>query len=298
MPEIWFPNLGIEIDHLSRTAFTVFGQDIYWYGIFIGLGVILGVLLALHEAKRTGQNPDTYLDFIIYAMIIAIIGARLYYVIFSWDFYSQHPEKIFAIREGGLAIYGGIIGGVLTAIVYSHLKKKSFWVMADTMAPSLILGQMLGRWGNFFNKVAFGGFTDNLFAMRYQLSQVRASDVTPDILQNLVTVNGVDYIQVHPTFLYESMWSLCVFIILLILQRKKKFDGQVCATYFFGYALGRVWIEGLRTDQLCIGNVPVSQVLSAVLIIASVVLYVYCKKKAAVVPVTEGANAETEQKEE
>lgn len=298
MPEIWFPNLGIEIDHLSRTAFTVFGQDIYWYGIFIGLGVILGVLLALHEAKRTGQNPDTYLDFIIYAMIIAIIGARLYYVIFSWDFYSQHPEKIFAIREGGLAIYGGIIGGVLTAIVYSHLKKKSFWVMADTMAPSLILGQMLGRWGNFFNKEAFGGFTDNLFAMRYQLSQVCASDVTPDILQNLVTVNGVDYIQVHPTFLYESMWSLCVFIILLILQRKKKFDGQVCATYFFGYALGRVWIEGLRTDQLCIGNVPVSQALSAVLIIASVVLYVYCKKKAAVVPVTEGANAETEQKEE
>ena len=268
MPEIWFPNLGIEIDHLSRTAFTVFGQDIYWYGIFIGLGVILGVLLALHEAKRTGQNPDTYLDFIIYAMIIAIIGARLYYVIFSWDFYSQHPEKIFAIREGGLAIYGGIIGGVLTAIVYSHVKKKNFWVMADTMAPSLILGQMLGRWGNFFNKEAFGGFTDNLFAMRYQLSQVRASDVTPDILQNLVTVNGVDYIQVHPTFLYESFWSLCVFIILLILQRKKKFNGQVCATYFFGYALGRVWIEGLRTDQLCIGNVPVSQALSAVLILS------------------------------
>ena len=298
MPEIWFPNLGIEIDHLSRTAFTVFGQDIYWYGIFIGLGVILGVLLALHEAKRTGQNPDTYLDFIIYAMIIAIIGARLYYVIFSWDFYSQHPEKIFAIREGGLAIYGGIIGGVLTAIVYSHVKKKNFWVMADTMAPSLILGQMLGRWGNFFNKEAFGGFTDNLFAMRYQLSQVRASDVTPDILQNLVTVNGVDYIQVHPTFLYESFWSLCVFIILLILQRKKKFNGQVCATYFFGYALGRVWIDGLRTDQLCIGNVPVSQALSAVLIIASVVLYVYCKKKAAAVPVTEGAKAETEQKEE
>lgn len=298
MPEIWFPNLGIEIDHLSRTAFTVFGQDIYWYGIFIGLGVILGVLLALHEAKRTGQNPDTYLDFIIYAMIIAIIGARLYYVIFSWDFYSQHPEKIFAIREGGLAIYGGIIGGVLTAIVYSHVKKKNFWVMADTMAPSLILGQMLGRWGNFFNKEAFGGFTDNLFAMRYQLSQVRASDVTPDILQNLVTVNGVDYIQVHPTFLYESFWSLCVFIILLILQRKKNFNGQVCATYFFGYALGRVWIEGLRTDQLCIGNVPVSQALSAVLIIASVVLYVYCKKKATAVPVTEGAKAETEQKEE
>ena len=109
MPEIWFPNLGIEIDHLSRTAFTVFGQDIYWYGIFIGLGVILGVLLALHEAKRTGQNPDTYLDFIIYAMIIAIIGARLYYVIFSWDMYKDNLLEILNIREGGLAIYGGVI---------------------------------------------------------------------------------------------------------------------------------------------------------------------------------------------
>lgn len=298
MPEIWFPHLGIEIDHLSRTAFTVLGKDIYWYGIFIGLGVILGVLLALHEAKRTGQNPDTYLDFIIYAMIVAIIGARLYYVIFSWDFYSQHPEKIFAIREGGLAIYGGIIGGVLTAIVYSRWKKKSFWVMADTMAPSLILGQMLGRWGNFFNKEAFGGYTDNLFAMRYQLSQVRASDVSTDILQNLVTVNGVEYIQVHPTFLYESLWSLCVFIILLILQRKKKFNGQVCAMYFFGYALGRVWIEGLRTDQLCIGSVPVSQALSAALIVVSVVLYVYLKKRSAAMPAAETAKAETEQKEE
>ena len=118
MPEIWFPHLGIEIEQFSRTAFSIFGQDIYWYGIFIGLGVICGVLLVMHEAKRTGQNPDSYLDFAIYALIFAVIGARLYYVLFSWDFYSQNPEKIFAIREGGLAIYGGIIGGVLTAIIY------------------------------------------------------------------------------------------------------------------------------------------------------------------------------------
>ena len=140
----------------------------------------------------------------------------------------------------------------------------------------------MGRWGNFFNKEAFGGYTDNLFAMRYQLSQVRTSDVTPDILQHLVTVNGVDYIQVHPTFFYESAWNACIFVILLILQRKKKFDGQVCAVYFFGYALGRVWIEGLRTDQLLIGGIPVSQALSAILILASVGLYIYRRKKEAV----------------
>ncbi len=281
MPEIWFPNLGIKIEHLSRSAFTIAGQDIYWYGIVIGLGVILGVLLAIYEAKRTGQDPDMYVDFVIYAMIFSIIGARLYYVIFSWDFYSQHPEKIFALREGGLAIYGAIIGGVLTAIVYCKVKKKNFWLLADTAAPSLILGQMLGRWGNFFNREAFGGYTDGLFAMRYQLSQVRAADLTQGILDNLVTVDGIKYIQVHPTFLYESAWNFVILIILLILLSRRKFDGQIFATYLFGYALGRVWIEGLRTDQLLIAGIPVSQALSAVLIVVAVILYFYRRKKEA-----------------
>ena len=293
---VQFPGLGLSFQ-LNRVAFTIGGVSIYWYGVCIAVGLCLALVFAFRHSIEFGVDPDGMVDVILIGVVLGIISARAYYVAMAPFKYESIWEMI-AIRDGGLAIYGGIIGGVLTAIVYSHVKKKNFWVMADTMAPSLILGQMLGRWGNFFNKEAFGGFTDNLFAMRYQLSQVRASDVTPDILQNLVTVNGVDYIQVHPTFLYESFWSLCVFIILLILQRKKNFNGQVCATYFFGYALGRVWIEGLRTDQLCIGNVPVSQALSAVLIIASVVLYVYCKKKAAAVPVTEGAKAETEQKEE
>ncbi len=279
MPEIWFPHLGIMIEKLDRAAFTFFGRDVYWYGIFIGMGVVLGVLLAMHEAKRTGQSKDTYLDFTLYAMIFSVIGARLYYVLFSWDYYSQHPEKIFAIREGGLAIYGGVIAGVLTAMVYCKKKKLNFWQFTDTVAPSLILGQAIGRWGNFFNREAFGRYTDGLFAMRYQLSQVRQSDVTADILQNLVHVDGVDYIQVHPTFLYESFWSICVMLLLLWLQRHKKFDGQVCAVYFFGYALGRVWIEGLRTDQLQIGGFAVSQVLSAALILASLGLYWYRKKQ-------------------
>ncbi len=279
MPEIWFPHMGIEIEHLSRVAFQIFHFNIYWYGILIGTGVILGVLFAMKEAKRTGQNPENYLDFMLWALVFIIIGARLYYVLFSWEYFSKNPSQIFAIREGGLAIYGGIIAGILTGIVFCKVKKLSFWQMADTIAPSLIFGQALGRWGNFFNREAFGGYTDNFFAMRYQISQVQTNYLTPDILQNTVVANGVEYIQVHPTFLYESLWSLGVLVILLLLRKHKKFHGQIFAVYFFGYALGRVWIEGLRTDQLLIGSVPVSQALSAVLIVASVVLYVYRQKK-------------------
>lgn len=279
MPEIWFPHLGIEIDHLSRVAFTVLGKEVYWYGIFIGLGVILGVLLAMKEAKRTGQNPDLYVDFIIYALIFAIIGARLYYVIFSWEYYSAHPAKIFALREGGLAIYGGIIGAVLTAIVYCKKKKVDFWLLADTASPCIAFGQMMGRWGNFFNREAFGGFTDGLFAMRLRLDQVRAGDVSQEVLQHMMNIGGVDYIQVHPTFLYESIWNLCLFLLLVLYRPKKKFGGEILGLYFLGYALGRVWIEGLRTDQLMIGNFAVSQLLSAALIVASVGFLIWKGRK-------------------
>jgi len=270
MPDIWFPNLGIEIEKLSRVAFSVLGKDVYWYGIFIGLGVIFGVVFAMLEAKRTKQDPDMYVDFVIYALIFAIIGARLYYVAFSWDYYSANPAKIFALREGGLAIYGGIIGAVLTAIVYCKKKKVDFWLLADTACPSIAFGQMMGRWGNFFNREAFGGFTDGPFAMRLRLDQVRPGDVSQQVLDNLMNFGGVDYIQVHPTFLYESMWNLCLFLLLVLYRPKKKFAGQIMGLYFLGYALGRVWIEGLRTDQLMIGGFAVSQLLSAAIIVASV----------------------------
>ena len=277
MPEIWFPNLGIEIAHLDRVAFTVFGRNVYWYGIFIGLAVVLGVLMAMKEAKRTGQSPDMYVDFIIYALIFAIIGARLYYVIFSWDFYSAHPEKIFALREGGLAIYGGIIGGVVTAIVYCKRKGVNFWLLADTIAPCLAFGQMLGRWGNFFNREAFGGFTNGLLAMRLQMSQVRTSDISAEVMQHIVNYGGVDYIQVHPTFLYEAAWNVLVLTAMLLYTKKKKFDGEIFLIYLIGYGLGRAWIEGLRTDQLQIGTtgIAVSQVFSAVLVVAGVVAWIY-----------------------
>ncbi len=284
MPEVWFPNLGIEIESLDRVAFSIGGIAIYWYGLIIGIGVLAGIALVLHEAKRTGQDQDLYIDFVLYALIFSIIGARLYYVIFSWEYFGQHPTEIFAIREGGLAIYGGVIAATLTAIIYCKVKHRSFWLLADTAVPSLILGQAIGRWGNFFNKEAFGDFTNNLFAMRYPLSEVRLGEVSQAMLENTVTANGVEYIQVHPTFLYESVWNLCVFFVLLCLQRKRKFDGQVLCGYLIGYALGRVWIEGLRTDQLQLGGFAVSQVLSAALILGGIVLYFVKKKQAVLTP--------------
>lgn len=301
MPEIWFPNLGIEINHLSRVAFTVFGKEVYWYGIFIGTGVLLGLILAMKEAKRTEQDPDIFLDFALYALIFSIIGARLYYVVFSWEDYSQNLIKIFALREGGLAIYGGVIGGVLTALVYCKIKKLNFWQLADTAAPSLVLGQVLGRWGNFFNREAFGDFTNNLFAMRYQLSQVRLGDISDHTLSQLQMVNGVEYIQVHPTFLYESLWNIGVFVILIFVSRRKKFHGQIAGLYFLGYGLGRVWIEGLRTDQLRFGGFAVSQVLSAILIVAAAVFLIWKNRETKLVPVSRGAEeplAEEEKKDE
>ncbi len=276
-PEIWFPHLGIEIEHLSRVAFRILGKDIYWYGVIIGCGVAMGLLLAFYEAKRTGQDPETYLDFTLYGIVFAVLGARLYYVLFSWESYRGDLLKIFAIREGGLAIYGGIIAGVLTGIVYTKVKKKNFWLMADTAAPSLLLGQIMGRWGNFFNREAFGGYTDGLFAMRYLKEQARG--ISQSVLDHAMTINGVEYIQVQPTFLYESMWNLGLFIILMIMNRRKKFDGQIFGLYLLGYACGRVWIEGLRTDQLMLGNFAVSQLLSGILIAVAIGLMIYRNKK-------------------
>lgn len=277
MPEIWFPHLGIQIEHLSRVIFQIFGYDVYWYGVIIASGVLIALAFAVREAKRTGQNPENYVDIALFGVIFSVIGARLYYVLFSWEIYAKEPLKIFALREGGLAIYGGIIAGIITVIVYTKIKKLNFWLVADTAAPSLILGQIIGRWGNFFNREAFGGYTDNIFAMRYLKQQV--SNIAPSVLQNTITVNGTEYIQVHPTFLYESIWNIGVLIILLIMRKNKKFDGQIFGFYLLGYACGRVWIEGLRTDQLKIGNFAVSQILSVVLIVTSVILLWYRKQK-------------------
>ena len=277
---ISFPNLGIYLENVGQSI-TVFGFEIAYYGMIIGLGVVAGILMAAHEAKRTKQNPETYYDLAIYAVILSVIGARIYYVVFSWDQYKNDLLSIFNIRQGGLAIYGGVITAIIVVIVFARVKKLSFWQLADTAVLGLISGQIIGRWGNFFNREAFGEYTDNLLAMRLPMDAVRYSDVTETMLEHAEVVDGISYIQVHPTFLYESLWNLGVLLILLCWRKRKKFEGEIFLMYLFGYGVGRAWIEGLRTDQLLIPGIgwPVSQVLAVVLVVVSATLIVMIRSK-------------------
>ena len=223
---IEFPNLGIHLENVGKTL-TIFHFDIAYYGIVIGLGILAGLLMAMQVAKNTKQNPEDYIDLAMFAVVFGIIGARIYYVVFSWDMYKDDILSVFNIREGGLAIYGGVIAAVITVFVFAHVRKMSALLLLDTAVFGLVTGQMIGRWGNFFNREAFGEYTDNLFAMRLPLDAVRASDVTEKMKAHMETVNGVDYIQVHPTYLYESLWCLMVLILLFVYLKHKAFDGEV-----------------------------------------------------------------------
>lgn len=268
---IRFPNLGIVIDHLGKSV-SIFGFEIAYYGIIIGFGMLCAIALVVYEAKKTGQDPELYYDFALCAIISAIIGARVYYVVFEWDYYSRHPMEIINLRQGGLAIYGGIIGGLICLAIFAKIRKANIRLMADTAVLGLVLGQIIGRWGNFCNREAFGGYSDGLLAMQIRIDE--AAYTTPELLEKAVTVDGVQYIQVQPTFLYESLWNLGVLIVLLLYRRHKKFDGEVFLLYLFGYGIGRFIIEGFRTDQLLLPYVglPVSKVLSACLVLLSAVL--------------------------
>ena len=275
-----FPNLGIHLASVGKTI-SLFHIDIDYYGIVIGLGILAGLFVAVMEAKRSGQNPDTYYDLVVYAVIFSVIGARIYYVIFSWDMYKDDLKSIFNIRQGGLAIYGGVIAAIITVIVFARVKKLSAPLIFDTAGLGLVTGQMIGRWGNFFNREAFGEYTNNLFAMRLPVDAVRSGDITDLMRTHMEIEDGVSYIQVHPTFLYESLWCMMILILLLLYRRHKKFDGEIFLMYLGGYGLGRLWIEGLRTDQLWIPGteIPVSQVLAGMLVIVSAGIIVYNRKK-------------------
>lgn len=273
--DIAFPNLGIEISTLPR-GITIAGFTIAFYGIIIACGMIGGLLLARWQAKRTGQNPDLYMDYALFGIIFSIIGARLYYVAFSWDSYKDNLLQIFNIRGGGMALYGSVIAATITAVIYCRIKKYKFLLFADTAVGGLILGQVIGRYGNFMNREAFGEYTDSLFAMRLRVDQVAASTITDTMRENIIDNNGVQYIQVHPTFLYESVWNLFVLIIMLLRTKRKAFDGEIFLIYLIGYGIGRAWIEGLRTDQLQIGStgIAVSQVLSVILAVLGIVCWI------------------------
>lgn len=282
-PDIRFPGLGIEIGHLPGGITLPIGDgfEIKFYGIIIGIGILCGYLMACHCSKREKISADTILDFLLYALIFSIIGARLYYVIFSWDYYKDNPLQILNLRGGGLAIYGGVIAAFLTLYIYTRIKHMSFFQMTDCCVPGLVLGQIIGRWGNFFNCEAFGGYSDNFLSMWILKSKVYSGYITEELNNHLAVYEGEEYIQVHPTFLYESLWNLGVLIILLLVHRKKQFNGQIFWLYLGLYGLGRVWIEGLRTDQLTIGAtaIPVSQLLSACLIVVSAAVLIYQQSK-------------------
>ena len=275
-----FPNLHIYLEHVGKSIM-IGDFAIAYYGIVIGCGMIGGVLIAAAIAKRSGQDPDHYYDIAIYAIIFAVLGARMYFVIFNWDYYSQDLMRILNIREGGLGIYGGIIAAIITVYIITRRKKMNFGLVADTAAPALIFGQCLGRWGNFFNREAFGGYTDNLFAMQLPISAVRRNEITAELWEHVVEIEGISYIQVHPTFLYESLWNFALMIGLLIYWKHRKFNGEVFLLYLFGYGVGRFWIESLRTDQLIlpIVEVPVSMVVAVVMAVGSFIWIVIGRKK-------------------
>ena len=278
--EINFPNLGIYLDHVGKNI-SIFGFSIAYYGIVIVTGMMIAIWIAQREAKRTGQNPEQYLDLAMIGIAAGILGARIYYVIFAWDYYKDDLLSIFNIRQGGLAIYGGIIGACIAVVIYSRKKKQNFSLLMDTASMSIVFGQIMGRWGNFFNREAFGDYTNNLFAIQLPVSAVRANEITQKMWDHVVTVNGVEYIQVHPTFLYESLWNVGVLLFLFWFRKRKKFNGEVFLMYLIGYGLGRIWIEGLRTDQLLLPVVglPVSQLLSGCLVVGCTILVVWKRKK-------------------
>ena len=278
--EINFPNLGIYLDYVGKNI-SIFGFSIAYYGIVIVTGMMIAIWIAQREAKRTGQNPEQYLDLAMIGIAAGILGARIYYVIFAWDYYKDDLLNIFNIRQGGLAIYGGIIGACIAVVIYSRKKKQNFGLLMDTASMSIVFGQIMGRWGNFFNREAFGDYTNNLFAMQLPVSAVRANEITQKMWDHVVTVNGVEYIQVHPTFLYESLWNVSVLLFLFWFRKRKKFNGEVFLMYLIGYGLGRIWVEGLRTDQLLLPVVglPVSQLLSGCLVVGCTILVVWKRKK-------------------
>ena len=267
--DISFPHLGIYLNNVPK-SFSIFGFQIALYGIIIGIGVLCGVLMASYIAKKENLDSEVIWDFAIYAIIFSIIGARIYYVIFQWDMYKDNLLNIFNLRNGGLAIYGAVIAAFATLWVYCKVKKHSFLQIADICVPGLVLGQVIGRWGNFTNREVFGEYTDNLLAMRLPVDAVRSIDISENVARHIA--EGTNYIQVHPTFLYESLWNLILLVMMLLYRQHKQFQGEMWLLYLGGYGLGRAWIEGLRTDTLFIPHttIAVSQVLAIVLFVVAI----------------------------
>lgn len=242
---------------------------IHWYGVIIATGVILALWLAVREGKHQGINEDYFYDYLLWALPVAIICARIYYVIFQWSYYSLHPGEIIAVWDGGIAIYGAIIGGFVTLLIFCRARSLPTWTMLDIIAPTVILAQAIGRWGNFMNQEAFGRITTRAFLEAQHL---------PQWIINQMHIQGAYRV---PTFLYESLWDLCGFLLLISLRHRRHLfkEGEVFFAYLIWYSLGRFWIEGMRTDSLMLGPIRVSQLLSVLLFVVSIIIVIWRRKR-------------------
>lgn len=258
---ISFPNLGWEFE-INRIAFSVFGVPVYFYGLLIGLGLMLALIYAICETKRVGMEQDDLFNMLLIALPTSIVCARLYYVIFQWDYYKNNLSEIFNIRGGGIAIYGAVIGAAVVVYTYCRIKKLSMGKWLDVLSVGLLIGQAVGRWGNFVNGEAFGSETNLPWAMT--------------IVQDGISVAKM----VHPTFIYESLWNTLGIVLLLLYRKHKKFDGELFCGYMIWYGIGRMVIEGLRADSLMIGAFRVSQLLSVCLIAVGMIIVILKRKSA------------------
>lgn len=262
--EISFPNIGLKLTNMAK-GFRLGSFEIRWYGVIICLGLVLCMVLAIRRTKSYGIKTDDLLDYILFGIPVSIICARIYYVVFRFDYYKEHPGEIIKIWEGGIAIYGAVIGIVLVALVGTLIKKKNFLHLLDFAVPYLILGQAIGRWGNFINQEAYGSKTNSLLGMT----------------GNLIAKECGEGVLVHPTFLYESLWCFATFAFLIIFRMKlQKNAGEITSLYMILYGLERAVVEGLRTDSLMIGNtIRVSQWLSVVLVIVGIALFIDTRRR-------------------
>ncbi|MGI6778155.1 MAG: prolipoprotein diacylglyceryl transferase [Acetivibrionales bacterium] len=277
MNTVQFPGLwGLEFS-ISRVAFKVFGIEIYWYGVIIAFGFLLAVLLAMKSSKDFGIEPDSIIDLVLYATPAAIVAARLYYVVFSWDSFKDNLWEVFNTRKGGLAIYGGVLGAVIVGYVFARAKKIGVFKLFDFAAPYLVLAQGIGRWGNFVNQEAFGTNTNLPWGMTSESIREYLRMNVEELSAIGINVNP-DF-PVHPTFLYESLWDVGLFFFLIWYRRKKKLDGEVFFLYMILYGVGRFWIEGLRTDSLMLGSFRVSQLLAALFAVILTAIFFIRRKK-------------------
>lgn len=272
--DIAFPGLGIDRLTVKSEAFSIGGFTVAWYGIIIAFGMILAIIFGMSQMKKYGLDPDRAIDVIIGGIIGGVVGARAYYVAMNWETYSQDIKTIFYTRNGGLAIYGGVIGALLVGTVMCKIRKVKILPLFDLAGMGFLIGQGIGRWGNFFNHEAFGYNTDLPWGMTSGKIQRWITEYSTSISSSSKVIEMSADRAVHPCFLYESLWCLIGFAVLFIMSKRRKYDGQIFLMYIFWYGLGRAFIEGLRTDSLMLGNIRISQLVSILSVIVSFILLI------------------------